>query len=249
MINEMKLIPQLNFMHTYNARDIADLCFCHMLALHLFRSEFETAPWARKYARETMLDHSWDEYKKVRNDLHQLLSLLIGKPDNVLPMLKDTQASLLFIQEISLDTHDVLWFLNNIHHVNFDPELSGRLLLKMERELKISTSNYKSMRRILSDWHLDHVDTHAQSLVVTRLLQVFRAKAGRGEFRPKLETLAKSRSWELSDVCDAETGSGCETAPHVVPQKPSIMKQLAVGAGLGVGAYLLGRALFGGGSK
>jgi hypothetical protein len=121
----------------------------------------------------------------------------------------------------------------------------------MERALKISTSNYKSMRRILADWPQPHVTTDAKSLVMTRLLQAIRAKAHRGELMPELERLSKIRKWEIVNACDPETGKNCDSSqmPSGVKKPPSLLKQLAVGAGLGVGAYLLGKAMFGGNTK
>jgi len=140
-------------------------------------------------------------------------------------------------------------FLRNLHSATFDPELSGRLLLQLERALKITTSNYKSMRRILSDWHLDHVDTEAKRLVMTRLLQVLRAKAAQGDLVQKVNALSRERKWEITHACDPETGRNCVQAVSVAPKPPSLIKQLAIGAGLGVGAYLLGKALFSGSNK
>jgi hypothetical protein len=185
-----------------------------------------------------------------RSDLYQFLTILITQSHTWTHYLRNPDASDLLLQQIHVDSHDVERFLHNLQHVNFDPELSGRLLLQMERDLKITTSNYKSMRRILTDWHMDHVDTEAQCLVMTRLLQALRAKALRGDVIARLQSLARDRDWEIHHACDPETGKNCGiTANTTTPKKPSLLKQLAVGAGLGVGAYLLGKALFGGSNK
>lgn len=247
MIQESLLIRNLNRLRRYSARDIADLAFCYMLALHMCRQEFETAPWVRLYATTTLDAHEWHQMNLNRTDLHQFLTLLIGQLRLQTGQLKDVTASDLLLHEIHVDAHVVQRFLHNLQQVKFDPELSGRLLLQMERALLITVSNYKSMRRILSDWHLPHVDTEAKRLVITRLLQMLRAKAVQGDIIHKVEQLAKARKWEIAHACDPETGRNCDaTVTTQAPKKPSLIKQLAIGAGLGVGAYLLGRALFGG---
>jgi hypothetical protein len=118
----------------------------------------------------------------------------------------------------------------------------------MENQLKVSTTNYKSVRRIASDWNKGHVDKHAKSLVVTRLLQALRHKALQGDLRVLLEQLAQSQNLEYNDACNQETGANCGVSAQMSStkkeKKPSLLKQLAVGTGLGIGAYLLGKALF-----
>lgn len=250
MISESRLLPNLSRVSRYSARDVADLAFCYMLALHMCRQEFETAPWCRQYAQRTLDANDWHTTNLNKTDLHQLLNVLIGQSHAWVSYMKNAHASELLLQEIHVDPHVVERFLHNLQHVTFDPELSGRLLLQMERGLKIQTSNYKSMRRILSDWHLDHVDTEAQSLVTTRLLQMLRAKALGGDVITKVEELSKARNWEITHACDPETGRNCDAITTSVPAKrPSLIKQLAIGAGLGVGAFLLGKALFSGSKK
>lgn len=244
MISESRLIPNLSRFRRYSARDVADLAFCYMLALHMCRQEFETAPWAKTYATQSHTVHDWKVINLNRTDLHQFLTLLMGHFRAHVATLKNPDASKLLMSEIHVDAHVVEKFLHNIQNVHFDPELSGRLLMQLERQLKIQTSNYKSMRRILSDWHLDHVDTEARSLVMTRLLQVLRAKAASGDITHKVAQLAQNRNWWMPHACDPETGRNCGM-DTVSSKKPSLLKQLAVGAGLGVGAYLLGKALFG----
>lgn len=249
-LTESSLLPYLSRLGRYSAQDVADLAFCYMLALHMCRQEFETAPWSRQYAQNTMDSHDWHHTNLNKTDLHQLLNILIAQSNTWLSRMKDATASELFLKEIHLDPHLVDSFLHNVQHVKFNEELSGRLLMLLERGLKIRTSNYKSMRRILSDWHLPHVDTEAKSLVMTRLLQALRAKAAPGDIINKVQQLARARKWEITHACDPETGRNCGVITTRVPaKKPSLIKQLAIGAGLGVGAFLLGKALFSGSKK
>jgi hypothetical protein len=249
-LDESKLLPTLRNINRYSARDVADLAFCYMLALHMCRQEFETAPWVRLYATTSLSVNGWHTTNLNRTDLYQFLTVLISQTPTWTHNLRNPDASDLLLKQIRVNPHSVERFLHNLQQVSFDPELSGRLLLQMERDLKITTSNYKSMRRILTDWHMDHVDTEAQCLVMTRLLQALRAKALRGDVIARLQSLARDRDWEIHHACDPETGKNCGiTANTTTPKKPSLLKQLAVGAGLGVGAYLLGKALFGGSKK
>ena len=250
MINESSLFKSLSTASRYSARDIADLLFLYMLALHILRCEFESAPQARNYARTTLSLNNWDHVKINNTDLYQLLNIMLAQNPAWATSLRNPSASHLLLSDITLDDHTVKQFLQNIAQAGFDADRSGRLLLKMEQQLRIAVTNYKSMRRIAADWMHSHVDSHAQSLVVTRLLQALRHRAVRGDLIVPITDLAQRNKLEIKGACDPETGSNCaSTATAAAPAQPSLLKQLAVGAGLGVGAYLLGKALFGGSQK
>ena len=247
---ESNLLHSISSARRYNARDIADLCFLYMVTLHILRCEFEFAPQARSYAHKTLGSGDFSHVHINNTDLYQLLNILLAQ--NVLwtQELKNPQASNTFLSDIYLNQSDVIKFLRNIQKGGFNADMSARLLLKMEQQLRINVTNYKSVRRIASDWTEAHVDNHAKTLVVTRLLQALRNKAFSGDLRKHLEKLAVTQGLEYKDACDQETGKNCivSTAPttHLIaPKQPSLLKQLAVGAGLGVGAYLLGKAMFG----
>lgn len=243
-LQESSLLRGLSSVSRYSARDIADLCMLYLISLHILRSEFSTAPFARDYARNTISYNNWDHLRIHNTDLYQILNILLTKSASWTDRLKNHAASDLFLQDVHINEQVVRQLLHNIARPGFDPELGGRLLLLMERDLRIQVSNYRSMRRITSDWHEHHVTTEAKSLVMTRLLQAMRHKAFSGDLLPQLKRLADQQKLEISQACDPETGKNCNVAAQ--SQKPSLIKQIAVGAGLGVGAYLLGKALFGG---
>jgi hypothetical protein len=250
MISESSLFKSLSMAHRYTARDMADLLFLYMLALHILRCEFESAPLARDYARSTLSLGNWDHVRINNTDLYQLLNVILAQNPGWTVHLRNPSASNLLLADLTLDGHTVKQFLQNIAHAGFDADRSGRLLLKIEQQLRIAVTNYKSMRRIAADWMHSHVDTHAKSLVVTRLLQALRHRAVRGDLVVPITAMAQRNKLEITGACDPETGTNCAVSPTVnTAERPSLLKQLAVGAGIGVGAYLLGKAMFGGGKK
>ena len=58
----------------------------------------------------------------------------------------------------------------------------------------------KSIRRLVGDW--DNLNQNQKSLVVTRLVQWFRAKARRSELLPALERLQKRGNYSVNDSKD-----------------------------------------------
>lgn len=247
-LQESSLLYSLSSLKRYNAKDVADLCFLYMVALHILRNEFDFAPWARTYAHNTLGSGDFQHIHLNKTDLYQLLNILLAQDILWTDKLQNPAASHTFLTDIYLNHDDVVKFLKNIQQGGFNSTQSARLLLKMENQLKISVTNYKSVRRIASDWNKAHVDKHAKTLVVTRLLQALRHKALQGDLRIPLEKLAHAQGLEYKDACNQETGANCTVSSHKIStpkeKKPSLLKQLAVGTGLGIGAYLLGKAMF-----
>jgi hypothetical protein len=259
-LEESSLFQSLNSANRFSARDVADLAFLYMVTLHILRLDFHSAPFARKYARATMGNGLWDHVRLSSTDLYQLLNICAEKQKAWIDKLKSPSASQTLMEDIYLDTTAVKRFLQNIIQGGFDPHKSGQLLTRFQQSLRIQVTNYKSIRRIAQDWMEPHVDTEAKSLVVTRLLQAMRFRALRGDLIHELELLSRREKLELQDVCNPETGKNCEdnntglvrvplaTAKPTVskePKEPSLMKKLAMSAGIGVGAALLAPVLFG----
>jgi hypothetical protein len=247
IISESSLLRSLNAVNRYSARDIADLCQLYLISLHILRSDFSQAPWARDYARRTISYNNYDQLRIQKTDLYQFLNMLIHQPHSWMHRMKKPEASELFMQDVHVDAHLIKKFLHGIAAPQFDAHMSGRLLMQLERDLKIQVQNYRSMRRIAADWSESHVTTEAKSLVITRMLQALRHRAHQGDILPALTQLAREQKLEIDQACDAETGKNCNVSQADKPA--SLLKQVAVGAGLGVGAYLLGKALFGGSNK
>lgn len=216
----------------FSVREIADLAFLYMIALHILRSEFETAPQAIGYAKITNNHANYKPVDKSNTDLYQFLNILSDPKSKIAAELANSQANDILWHEIKFNTTTVRQFLNNVINKNYDTAAQRRLLFQLENQLHITTSNYRSMRRIAVEWDSNEIDTVGQKMVVTRLLQALRAKARRGDLLPWLEKLSSLRQYELFKVCDPESGEGCGTEP-VLPTKTnnmSLLKSLALGA-------------------
>jgi len=259
-IKESSLFSSFSSVNRYNARDIADLTFLYLVSLHVLRAEWETAPFAKHYAQQTMAHGGFDNPHISNTDLYQLLNITLHHSQNYLNHLKNQKASETLIHDLMLDSHDVLRFLRNVAGSKYNDELSAMLLFRFERELRISVTNYKSFRRICSDWNSSHIDDEAKSLAITRLLQAMRYRAFKGDLIKPLQRMANENKLEIKDACDPETGKNCSifskpSSPPTSNQNNSggkgfgLLKKLAVGAGIGVGAYYLGKALAGGGKS
>ena len=228
---ESRLLPFLSSLNKMGFSDAENLVFLYLTSLQLLRLEHTTQKFAQHYAEQTLKWANFQNWHANSTDVADLLHMLLSQ------------------HKTSLDVYAVKRFLNNIRNNSFDQNQASQVLLKIENQLGISTQNYRSIRRIVASWHTSHIDLEGKKLCVTRLLQALRAKAASGDIFHELEHLARSNNWELKDVCDPETGQGCD-AQHAEPapekKKLGLLKQLAITTGIGIGAYYLGKALAGG---
>jgi hypothetical protein len=246
-ISESSLFATFSSVNRFNARDIADLTFLYLITLHILRCEWKEAARAKTYAGQTLSHGSFDDPFINGTDLYQLLYITLQHSSRFQQHLKNRISSDLLLGDLDLHSSDVKIYLQNIASGHYNDALASRLLLKFERALRVTVTNYKSVRRIASDWNTSHIDTEAKSLAVTRLLQAMRNRARRGDLTTNLESLARDQKLEMVNACDPETGANCNITPEAPPQpRLSLLRQLAVGAGLGLGAYYVGRALAGG---
>ena len=230
-------------MQDFTGRDVADLAFLYMVSLHILRCEFDTAPFAIRYAKQTNGHSNFRAVDKNNTDLYQFLNVLSDTGGPVARQLGSPDANDVFWNEMNFNPMLARQFLSNLASAKYNHTQQKRILFQLESQLHISVLNYRSMRRIAADWDSHEVTKAAQKLVVTRMLQALRAKARRGDLLPWLEQLGSYRKYELFGVCNPETGDGCETAVEQ-PARPgmSMLKTLALGAAAG-GAlvHLLGK--------
>lgn len=227
-------------MGDFTARDVADLAFLYMVSLHILRCEFDTAPFAIKYARQTSSHSNFKAVDKNNTDLYQFLNILSDPSGQIAGQLGHHESNEIFWHEMHFNPTMTRQFLSNITASKYDHSQQKRILFQLESQLHITVSNYRSMRRIAVEWHSNEIDSEGQKLTVTRMLQALRAKARRGDLLPWLEKLSGHRKYELFNVCDPETGTGCDSetpgeTPSDTPAKSgmSMLKTLALGAAAG----------------
>lgn len=219
----------------YNAKEIADLLFLHICALQVLKHEFYTLPEAQAYVKRAGNVVNFDYYVQSRNEVYVMFHILIGKhADRQRDMLKDQKDSQAFLDTINVNLQHSRKYLRLILAGRMDESFERRYLLELERGLRIDNSYYRSIRRLVSSWPKQPEAT--KRLVMTRLLQIFRAKARRSELLPLLEWLAKKE--HMADK-DLEPLPNQGLGQNQSKKGSNFLKTLAVaGAGAAAGYYL-----------
>lgn len=202
-LTESNLIRSKQSFSHFTGRDIAELAFLYLLTLEILRHHVKYVDVAKRYASQTMRYGSFAHFYAGGNDLYQMLHVLLGEDRaEAVSHLKDTKSSIKFLQNVTLDDRRTRDYLKAVARGSISRSTVTSYLLHAELKLKISVSNYRSMRRLISDW--PDLSEHERKLVVTRLLQAYRARLIRSELKPHLEAFAQEKHLELQDVNNPE---------------------------------------------
>lgn len=225
---EARLIRTKNMLGSYSAKDVADLIFLYFIVLTILKKDFNAAPIAASYAKHTMRTGDWSSWRYSYNDLGMLIHTLFGSGD-ASSFLKDEKSNEIFMKKIRFNEQEAKNWLRDVVRGLDRTNRDRRFLLNLERNLGIDDSNYRSIRRLASEWQtLSHGE---RSLVVTRLLHAFRVRARKSELFMTLEALAKANNLEIRGATNPEVSSD---------KKDSLFKSAVSGTGLALGSAGIG---------
>ena len=200
ILNESRLIKDTGHLKNYTYRDILDFLFLYFLTLQILRKEPEHSDEVKAYVGRTMTwNGRFDYFKLAGNDLYQFLHFVVGK-ERKLELLKDANDRL--VKYAKIDWGNLRTYLNDLRFGRDNEAFENRFMLKLESDLLVTESNYRSLRRLIRDWK--DKDYSQRSLIITRLLQAYRIRMFRAELRKPLEDLAKKFRFEIQGAQNPE---------------------------------------------
>jgi hypothetical protein len=226
-LNESKLFRTRRQLETSDIRSNLDFAFMNMLTLHTMYNDYKTAPAAQEYAKRTLQAGGghFKNYKTSGTDLyHALHAITTGTG-------KQGKEAAIQAAKVRLPEVKIRQYLQQIANGR-DVISPQAFFMQLERGMDIQNSNYRSVRRIVSNWN--NSDTAQRALASTRMLQYYRTKAMRSELFPGFQQMTRNNGLEIARVRNAEKG-------------PSKLRRAAVGAVAGAaafaGGFAAGRAL------
>jgi hypothetical protein len=190
------------YLEQLTLRDVVDSVFLNMLTLYLLSKEFETAPFAQDYAHKTIMYGTFDSPKTGGTDLYQGIYLVLNPTSPTGELLRGKEQNAALASEIHATAKLFKDYLRRLATGTMDHVTATRIMYQLEGKLDIDISNYKSLRRLITDW--DNISTYQRQLCVTRMLQYYRVRGRRSELFPVLETLTDKKGWELTAAGNAE---------------------------------------------
>lgn len=200
------------------SRSMTDHLFVSLLSLYAMSNDYNYAPVAAGYARQTNSRGAYNNPSPSGTDLYQTLYSL-KRPDELFTDEKDAT----LMSKVRLDDRKIKRFIDGIARGNLSSNEASTFFYKLERDLKIQSPKLRAARRLIQDW--DTLNTTQQKLAATQLMQHYRLNARRSDLMPIFGSFAKDNRLEVKGE-----------------EKQSIAKKVAKGAAIAAGAFAVGYA-------
>ncbi|CAB4241540.1 hypothetical protein UFOVP71_78 [uncultured Caudovirales phage] len=233
--NESKMFRN-NYLGQLTLRDAVDNVFLNMLTIYLLSHESESRPFAQDYAHRTLQFGNFNSPRVGGTDLYQGLHIMLHPDGETAGKLKAHEQNTALAEELRTNAKLVKDFLRGIASGTIDRTTAIRIMYRLEGQMDIDISNYKSLRRLISDW--ENLSIVQKKLCVTRLLQYYRLRGRHSELLPILDSMAERKDWEIPDVENAEAAA--HTGGHSKNKFLSTVGRAAAGFGAG---YALGKLI------
>lgn len=229
-----------------NLRNVADFAFLDLIAAFILSNEYETAATAKNYADKTIGFRNFSRPRLSGTDLYTSLNIL-ANPESVFSktIKSNPEADAILRSKIKLNTPTVKRYLDMLADSKMTTADASVLLLRLEKQLNITDSKLRSIRRLAQEWPA--INDMQRELVVARMLQYYHRFAKRSEMSSFLTDLGQRKGYELNP----NAARDAELADLTVAQKPATkgwLSTLAPAAGAYAG-YKAGYHLFGPKSK
>jgi len=174
---DLSLVKDLNESSQYrtkyslasaSTRDIANHAFIDMIVLWILYNEYDYAPSAIEYANKTTRYGGFNTYRQSSTDLYMTLYILISKNSG---LTSGDPNSKIFLDRITPNSLEIQNYLKRIYRNELTAVSARQFFQKIERDLKIDDSNYRSVRRLAQNWGL--LSNNQKSLIVTRIIQFY----------------------------------------------------------------------------
>jgi hypothetical protein len=224
-LSESRLFPSVSHLRQYRADELSELAVLYICGLYVLFRNKSTEKFAASYARQTVqYGTNFSKWHSGSSDLYVLLHALEAPG----VQLDDEDDSNDFKKHLAIPATLNQWLKDMAH--GFLPKTHRTMFARLDSDFRIHNSSIRAVRRMAADW--DHLDQHERQLTMTRLLQLMKNRAPKGELLPKLQMMAQHNNLELRNACDKDTGvcgpQGALDAIEDHPKKPSLLSTLAL---------------------
>ena len=199
-IHEARMLRDEKNARVLTYTDCCERLYLSLLCLELMRHYPKYSSIVRRYASTTTNKNNYSMFRMFSTDLHNFIYYIDGD-DEALDKLKDPAAAKTLRAKTHLPTNALNRYLSQLAN-NTQPTGVSELFLKLERELHIRNSEYKSIRRLVTN--IQTVTIIERETFTTRLLFAVRAKLRSSDLISDFEKFVKDKDLETKRVKDDE---------------------------------------------
>ena len=225
-ILESKMFRSKSRVEGTDARDMGDFAMMNMLALYILSNEYDFAGVAQDYAKRSMQYGNFNSFRAGGTDLNIALTAVKNG------MTDSGEKNQIQSSKYKFNDQKIKAFLKTLA-MGRPPAGIQSFFMRIERDLDIQNSNYRSIRRLAQDW--PRLTKMQKQLVITRMMQFFRAKALRSELYSYIRDMSRSQGLEARNAHNAEGSPRMRGA--------DTLSKIAIATGAVIGGYALGKSL------
>ena len=180
--------------------DCSERLYLMLLVLETMRRYPEYTTTVKSYASKTKGFELYKFYRIMGTDLYNLIYFIVGD-DSAQKKLKDPESAVKLKKTTKLPIRDLNRYINELSQGK-QSTLVTSLFIKLEQSLKITNTDYKAIRRGLSDW--DKLTRSDKRTISTRLIFAVRAKLRNSDITADFEKWASIKNMEKASVVDPE---------------------------------------------
>jgi len=145
-LKEARIYKGESTLENKTAEDIAKASFLCIMMLEILRHSDKE--YARDYAKSTIAYENFEVLRMNTTDLQNMLAILNNQDKHAKRIKTDPNIAVPVLQ--------IKRYMRDIANGNKDPNLDRQLFMTLERFFKISSGDYKNIRREVGDWKLAH---------------------------------------------------------------------------------------------
>ena len=193
-VSEARVVRRQSDLQRYTFQEITERIYLSFLTLSLLKNFSKTREFAKLYAKQTLLYGKFDRVRTTGNDLFNMLAVVAGNTD-IVQKLANKNAAMALRQRQTIPVLAVRRYLISLKG-------DYRFLTQLESALDIVNSDYKNLRRAITDY--PNLDGRSKQITTTRLLQALKSKMSGTDLQRQAQKFADLQKLELDDVVDAE---------------------------------------------
>jgi len=194
-ISEARLYRTTNGFKNLTGRDIANLLYLHTLSLYMMLQDDSSEKYAVAYAKQTSQYGYFSLMRTHGTDIY-MLAYATKNPDNRYISFKNNRQSREFLDKLRFNERQFHAFISKMGRRADKRNEALSFFMRLENQLKITDSRYKSYRRMVLSW--GKLRYSSKQLVLTKLTQEIR-RLGRGsELMTPMSNMVKDRGLKVS---------------------------------------------------
>jgi hypothetical protein len=200
-LTEARMTRNSNNQRMLTYTDCKERSYLIILMMQVMRHYKSYRPIVGHYAHKTVMYRDYDRLRVDGTDLYNLFYFVKGD-ETAIGKLKDPGSATIARRNTLLGVGNLNGYLRRMKSLETPTSADNKDLFQLERDLNITNSDYKTLRRRISSYSTD--TQKERELTVTRLLFAGRSKLSDSDFLHYFSKLALDKNLEDLNRTDPE---------------------------------------------